>query len=222
MAHLEEIPLFPLHTVLFPGASLQLHIFEPRYVEMIKNCVSFDQPFGVVLIRHGNEVGEHAEPYMVGTAARIVKVLEFENGKLDITVEGEHRFRVRQLDESQPHLVGLVEPVVEMEADFDTSAGRDLLARAKETFEEYLAVRLGGDDFKIEVRPNDHPYLFSFFMCSFLQIQNLEKQRLLETTDTLQRLTDIVPMMRQFMDEISKPRLEKLTVEHLQEWVSEN
>ena len=72
MAHLEEIPLFPLHTVLFPHASLHLNVFEERYHQMLRYCLEYDQPFGIVLIRSGSEVGGAAEPYMVGTACRIV------------------------------------------------------------------------------------------------------------------------------------------------------
>ena len=52
-----EVPLFPLHTVLFPGGPLPLRIFEPRYVDMVSRCMKDDVPFGVVLIREGAEVG---------------------------------------------------------------------------------------------------------------------------------------------------------------------
>ena len=62
-----EISLFPLNTVLFPGQVLPLHIFEDRYRLMIRECLAEEKPFGVVLIRRGREVGETAEPYMVGT-----------------------------------------------------------------------------------------------------------------------------------------------------------
>jgi len=64
--HLEPLPLFPLHTVLFPYAPLQLHVFESRYRELIQYCSEEDTGFGIVLIRQGAEVGGEAEPYMVG------------------------------------------------------------------------------------------------------------------------------------------------------------
>ena len=64
---LEELPLFPLQTVLFPYAEQYLHIFEERYQEMVQLCLKEDRPFGVVLIRSGSEVGP-AEPYLVGCA----------------------------------------------------------------------------------------------------------------------------------------------------------
>ena len=69
-----EMPLFPLNVVLFPGMALPLHIFEPRYREMINRCLDENLAFGVVLIKEGPEVGGDALPRRVGTAARIVKV----------------------------------------------------------------------------------------------------------------------------------------------------
>ncbi len=66
-----RIPLFPLNTVLFPGATLGLQIFEPRYREMIAGCLATRTGFGVALIRTGREVGDNAIPYDVGTYAEI-------------------------------------------------------------------------------------------------------------------------------------------------------
>ena len=61
---MQEIPLFPLNTVLFPNAPLRLHIFEERYKRMVNDCLAEKQPFGVVLIRHGLEaLGPLAEPF---------------------------------------------------------------------------------------------------------------------------------------------------------------
>src|SRR5947207_994253 len=97
---LEELPLFPLNAVIFPYAALQLHIFEERYRDMVRNCLEFDRPFGIVLIRSGGETG-HADPYMVGTAVRITGVRNYDDGRMDIEVQGERRFRIRELDESQ-------------------------------------------------------------------------------------------------------------------------
>ena len=77
---LEEIPLFPLNTVVFPYAHMQVHVFETRYREMIRHCMQYDQSFGIVLIRQGSEAGGVAEPYMVGTAVRIVKVQTHSDG----------------------------------------------------------------------------------------------------------------------------------------------
>src|SRR5438270_2494584 len=133
---LEELPLFPLNTVLFPYAELYLHIFEPRYQEMVQMCLKEDRPFGVVLIRAGSEAG-NAEPYLVGTAVRIVGLHTYEDGRMDIHVKGERRFRIRKLDESHAYLLGRVEPVVEAEIEADSET-EDMLARAKEEVEALI------------------------------------------------------------------------------------
>src|SRR5437867_720934 len=90
----EEIPLFPLNTVLFPGMPLPLHIFEPRYREMIGVCSDEDRPFGVVLIREGMEVGEAAKPFEVGTMAKIIGIDRLNDGRMNIVTVGTRRFRV--------------------------------------------------------------------------------------------------------------------------------
>src|SRR6266516_6539957 len=108
----EEIPLFPLNTVLFPGMPLPLHIFEPRYREMIGLCSTEDRPFGVVLIREGVEVGEPAVPFEVGTMARIIGVDRMPDGRMNIITVGTRRFRLLgYTTEKKPYIVGDVEPL---------------------------------------------------------------------------------------------------------------
>src|SRR5207249_6209865 len=87
--------LFALHTVLFPEATLALQIFEPRYREMIGRCLAHDEPFGVVLILDGEEVGGPAVPRKVGTEASIIASERSKDGQYDIVVEGRRRFRIR-------------------------------------------------------------------------------------------------------------------------------
>jgi hypothetical protein len=89
----EEIALFPLNTVLFPGGPLPLRIFEPRYIDMVRRCLREQRGFGVVLIRSGNEVGP-AEFESVGTLARIVDFHALADGLLGLVNVGERRFRV--------------------------------------------------------------------------------------------------------------------------------
>src|SRR5579863_7566944 len=107
---LEELPLFPLSTVLFPYATVQLHVFEERYRQLVHDCLQLDTSFGIVLIRSGPEVGGQAEPYMVGTTVRITRVHTYDDGRMDIQVQGERRFRIRRIDNTKAYLVGHVEP----------------------------------------------------------------------------------------------------------------
>jgi Lon protease-like protein len=91
---MNDIPLFPLNTVLFPGGRLPLRIFEQRYMDMAKACLRDGAPFGVCLIREGREVGTPAIPADVGTLARIAAWDMPQLGVLQITALGEQRFRI--------------------------------------------------------------------------------------------------------------------------------
>lgn len=91
-----KIPLFPLNTVLFPEGELQLRLFEPRYLDMVSNCLRTDSGFGICLIQEGNEAGEPAEIFPMGTYVSIVDWNQMPDGLLGITVCGERRFKVKE------------------------------------------------------------------------------------------------------------------------------
>jgi Lon protease-like protein len=98
-----RIPLFPLGTVLFPGAALPLRIFEDRYREMVGECIAEKKAFGVV-----RADGEQMS--IVGCTARIVRVVRrYDDGRVDILCEGERRFEIEGLDESRRFLQADVE-----------------------------------------------------------------------------------------------------------------
>jgi len=88
------IPLFPLHAVLFPGGTLPLRIFEPRYLDMISNCMKTDSGFGVCLIRDGSEVGKAADTHDIGTLTDICYFNKQPDGLLGITARGQQRFEI--------------------------------------------------------------------------------------------------------------------------------
>ncbi len=88
------IPLFPLHTVLFPGGPLPLRIFETRYTDMVRRCMREQLPFGVLLIREGDEAGEVATTATVGCSARIADFNTLPDGLLGISCVGERKFSV--------------------------------------------------------------------------------------------------------------------------------
>ncbi|NBC17956.1 MAG: ATP-dependent protease [Bacteroidetes bacterium] len=98
MGRLHRMPLFPLGLVLYPGEQTPLHIFEPRYKEMVGRCMEQDEPFGIVLF-------EEDEMADIGCTARIVRIVEqYEDGRMDIVVEGEQRFRILDLYENESYL----------------------------------------------------------------------------------------------------------------------
>jgi Lon protease-like protein len=94
-AHLTDLPLFPLNTVLFPGGRLPLRIFEQRYMDMAKTCLKDGSPFGVCLIREGSEVGDPALPAQVGTLAKITTWDMPQLGVLQVIALGSQRFRIQ-------------------------------------------------------------------------------------------------------------------------------
>ena len=189
---------------------------------MVRSCLEFDRPFGIVLIREGSEVGGIADPYMVGTAVRIVKVIPYDDGRMDVQVKGERRFRIRELDEdTHSYLVGRVEPVIE--AEFEESEGvRQLLGDAKEQFSQYIQRALAGQNFNVSVTLPQDPVVLSFAIANMLQMENLEKQRLLETTDTVERMANLMPVLLMHNMEASQPGYFRIGGEDLKEWINPN
>ena len=135
-----ELPLFPLNTVLFPGATLPLHIFEERYKEMIGLCLQQKAPFGVLLIRKGTEVGEPGEPFEVGTTAHILKAEHLPEGRMNLICLGGQRFRILKRLREDPYLMGEVET---LGASLDEGEkAKDLADDAGALFAEYVRLYL--------------------------------------------------------------------------------
>lgn len=134
---IEDLPLFPLHTVLFPGGRLPLKLFEQRYLDMAKKCLKESSAFGVCLIQEGAEVGAAALPYPVGTIARIATWDMPQLGVLEIVALGERRFRIRER-RVQPN--GLAVAAVELlaeEADAPLPAGHGLAKLLERVIEQH-------------------------------------------------------------------------------------
>jgi len=109
MADTAPLPLFPLGSVLFPGMLLPLHIFEPRYRLLVKRSIESDEPFGIVLIKSGPEVGGPAEPHRIGTTAKIMGSTPLPGGRSFIIARGDRRFEIGSIDaEREPYLVAQV------------------------------------------------------------------------------------------------------------------
>lgn len=89
-----RIPLFPLNTVLLPGGVLPLRVFEPRYLDMVSNCLRTETGIGVILIKEGSEVGDAAQPHDIGTMTSICYWNKRKDGLLGVTLKGEKRFKV--------------------------------------------------------------------------------------------------------------------------------
>ena len=108
----QEIFIFPLGTVLFPGGMLPLKVFEQRYIEMTKACLRDSRPFGVCLIREGREVGTAAVPEPVGCLAVIEQWDMPQLGVFHLVARGGGRFRIREMRVAPNHLISAtVEPI---------------------------------------------------------------------------------------------------------------
>jgi Lon protease-like protein len=177
-----QLSLFPMNTVLFPGQVLPLHIFETRYQLMVRRCLADDSPFGVVLIRKGNEVGDdQVEPHGVGTVARIIESTHLPDGTMNIVSVGTDRFRIVKLLHDQPYLRGEVEtyPLQSVPASVDLTQQTD---RVRTQVAEYIALIAQAAGLQIQVgEMPDSPQQVGYLAAVAMQIDNREKQSLLDS-----------------------------------------
>ncbi len=182
-----RLRMFPLNTVLFPGAALNLHIFEPRYRQMIAECLDANEAFGVVLIREGDEAGDpDVQPHGVGTTAEIVDVTPLPSGRYYISSTGGRRFRIAEVVSREPYLLCEVEFIDE--APGDPAATERLLDEIATEFREYLSliVEFSGNPADAEL-PVD-PVRASYAIGEALQVADTLKQQLLELGSAAERL----------------------------------
>lgn len=193
-----QLPLFPLGTVLFPGATLNLHIFEERYRLMIGRCLEERSPFGVVLIREGDEVEEGrpgarpAEPYAIGTIAQISADMRLDDGRYLLTAVGARRFRIQAIVQRLPYLIASVLELPENVTPAAAVAADDLRA----TYDRYWQAVAGATGLEVEVEdlPRD-PLRLSYYLADRLQVTMELKQHWLEC-DPLTRLREIAANLR--------------------------
>lgn len=186
-----ELPLFPLHLVLFPGRPLPLHIFEPRYRQMLRDCLASDRRFGVLAIRAGSETGPDAEIFEIGTVAQIETVDEFPDGRSDVFTRGVQRFRLLRLVPGTPYLKGEVELLEEPPA-VNNHGGQ--ATQLRKLLRCYLA-GLGAPRELLERIPSD-PSELAYLAAAAIQVEIPEQQRLLELDSTAHRLEAILRMVR--------------------------
>jgi len=187
----ESLPLFPLSTVLFPGMRLPLHIFEPRYRQLVADLLEQPEPrrFGVIAIRKGKETGVDgvAALYDVGCVATVRQVESREDGRYDLLTVGTQRFRLLGLDKSLPYLRGEIEPLPD-----ETGEAREaayVTRRVQEAFRGYLnlLVDRGGGVISVADLP-DEPLLLSYIIAAAMIIDLPDRQSLLAAPDALARL----------------------------------
>jgi uncharacterized protein len=182
----QELPLFPLNAVLFPGGPLSLRIFEPRYLDMVRRCLKEQVGFGVVLILEGLEAGAATSVATTGTSARPVDFDTLPDGLLGLQCVGERRFRLqrrwRQAD-------GLNLGEVDYLPDEAPCAVPAEYAHLAELLRELLP-RIGGAYTHVEAHYEDAGWVGNRW-AEILPLAPGEKLELLELTDPLARLAQV-------------------------------
>lgn len=176
MSSPKVLPVFPLNAVLFPTGHLPLRIFEPRYKRMLALC-GVDNPFVVVRIRHGKEVGEPAFVFDVGCTAMIKAMTEHESGYIDIIIEGAERVALGQLSiESDGLMMGAVALINESTMSLDEL----------DTAFQIVASRFNERGFVCE-----DANTLTWRIADQLPLNDDQRQQLLEMTDAQDRLQKI-------------------------------
>jgi Lon protease-like protein len=186
----KTIPLFPLHAVLFPGGTLPLRIFEPRYLDMVSDCMKNNRGFGVCLIREGSEVGTAADTYDMGTLSEICYFNKQPDGLLGITARGQQRFQIlsREIQSNQLTLA-------EIEL-LDNEAPCPLPEQYQKTADllRGLLEQLGYPFLKMEKHYDDASWVGSR-LAELLPIRLEQKQYFLQLEEPIQRLERLVALL---------------------------
>lgn len=191
MPDFERIPLFPLGLVLYPTERLPLHIFEPRYKEMVEYCLREDRPFGLVYF-NGTKLAQ------VGCTARITRVVKrYADGKLDILVVGETRFRMTGIYDKHSYLTADADPIVEP----DTKLNSDLKERV--ITQHMRLLELAGQ----ALRPSVYERVrnVSFVLAHNAGLTSDQKQELLEIVTENERIAFLISHFKTLL-----PRAEEM------------
>lgn len=190
--------MFPLNTVLFPGVTLPLHVFEERYRALVRHLLSIEDPaqrtFASVAIREGYEVGDHGAQslFRIGCRLHLTDVEENPDGSYDVVAVGVDRVRLEALDGSGPYPVGEVSELVEPAIDVP----EHVVERARATFSAY---RLALTEFSADpyegTLPRDAEYL-SWTLAACAPLPMAERQGLLEAGDAEERLILVTDLLR--------------------------
>ena len=193
MTRLTNTPLFPLTTNVLPGAYLPLQIFEPRYIDMIKSCLSNSEGFCIVLVKsnEGEEIDDLPKHYDIATYVEIIDFNQLENGLLGITVQGKEKIKISERwKQSDELLIGKISKVQEEDNDLSMDPRfSDLWAMVKDVISHPEIKKLNLD---LDLNSSKS---VCYILASILPLTPLEKQTILEldqTVDKLDYLKDII------------------------------
>jgi Lon protease-like protein len=194
----DTLPMFPLNTVLFPGMSVPLRVFEDRYRALVHHLLRVEDPtervFGSVGIREGYEVGEHGAQWLfrVGCRVKMTEVEPHSDGTFELVAVGLDRIELEHLDTSGVYPVGQVTPL----AEHDVVVPDELAHNARAAFEAYRDALLEIDrDPPAADLPADPAYL-SWALAGLAPLTLAQRQALLEEEDTEGRLRIVTDVLR--------------------------
>jgi len=176
--------IFPLNTVLFPGGRLPLRVFEQRYIEMTKQCIANDKPFGVCQIKEGRETGTPAVPESVGCLSRIVEWDMPQLGVFQLQTEGTQRFRILSSEVARNGLIS---------ATIETLPNEDQVAPSSALCSEVLKAiieKVGAEHFPSPQRFDDAAWI-GYRLSEILPIDRDTRQRMLQLSDPTERLAQL-------------------------------
>jgi len=190
----EELPLFPLGTVLVPGMRLSLHVFEPRYRQLVADLLSGEgargPEFGVVALRQGWEVGELKDVYGVGTTARVTDVLPHTDGQCDLSAVGDRRFVIESLDTgSHPYLVATVRRLPETDGALKPGAAAAVRRALEAHLQALDELDIEFTEQRSELSTPVDPQELSYAVANLVSLPLSDRQTLLATPDTATRLS---------------------------------
>ncbi len=184
-----SLPLFPLQSVLFPGGSLNLKVFEARYLDMASACLRERRPFGVCLIKSGDEVGTAAEPETVGTLAHIVAADMDTPGILMLKLTGGDRFVVERWQAGPDQLITATVRAKGEEPVIPVPPG------SRPTLEVLEAIARGAPDALREAIRDDATWV-GFRLAELLPLRMAARQAMLEMNDPGVRLEILMAFLR--------------------------
>ncbi len=187
---ISDLPLFPLELVLYPGEATSLHIFEERYKLMVRDCVREKRPFGIVLF----EEGKMAD---VGCEAQIREVLRrYPDGRMDITVVGQRRFRIEQVIDQKAYMQCEATVLTEPDEPLDSDSVERLITQHMKLLE------VAGH----EVRPTVYQDVdrLSFFIGRNAGLSLRQRQELLERESENARISFLVGFLEDFIPQVQQ------------------
>jgi Lon protease-like protein len=188
------LPLFPLpDVVLFPGAMLPLHVFEPRYRAMVADSLAGDRIIGMTLLQPGFEGDYHGNPavYAVGCAGVITHAERLPDGRSNVVLRGLEKFRIVQEDHSRPYRVATIDALPETTSESD----RPLLRQQRQRLETLLiaAIERGGADPRFPPAIADDDLVNA--LAQYLTLSPVERQALLERDGILARCHGLIDLL---------------------------